>query len=210
MKQIEHFIFTRFNVGVYDREDAEEWMAHRIELFEQYTLNSIKNQTCQDFTWLLYFDERTPPEVLCKYDYVDNVRIIFEYHPDFLKTEPIDSHWVLTSRIDNDDYYCETFVEQVQEVAYEYSQTGVVPLVIDVGGVQLAAKTGKFYTNERDRNNSPFISLLEPNNEDLFTVFHCSHTNMPDVFSSMKINDELSVMVIHDKNVCNKIIGSEI
>ena len=210
MKAVKHYIFTRFNAGIYEREDAEAWMEHRMDLFETYTLPAMQCQTCQDFTWLLYFDDRTPNDIICKYDYIDNVQIIYEYHKDWIQTEVIDNPWVLTSRIDNDDYYENTFVEQVQDVAYDYVKTGKEPLVIDVGGLQYAHKTGKFYTNERERANSPFISLLERNRGELYTVYHCPHTHMPDEFASMKIYDNLSVMVIHDKNVTNRIIGTEL
>ena len=63
---LQHFLLTRFNIMLW-RQDKEgkkvrttKWLEHRFTLFEKYCLPSIKNQTCQDFEWIVLFDSMTP------------------------------------------------------------------------------------------------------------------------------------------------------
>ncbi len=39
----------------------EAWLEDRFRLFEQYTLPSVLQQSCKDFTWVVLFDGDTPP-----------------------------------------------------------------------------------------------------------------------------------------------------
>lgn len=56
--KFKHYILTRWNLldsktDIYNNpliENPERWMQHRMELFEKYTLPSLKSQTCQNFT----------------------------------------------------------------------------------------------------------------------------------------------------------------
>lgn len=65
----EHYIITRFNLPVFrpklggeEMPSAcdEKYLVYRFELFEKYCVPSIKNQTCQNFKWLILMDSRTP------------------------------------------------------------------------------------------------------------------------------------------------------
>lgn len=64
--EIQHFILTRFNLLLWNKaKDGQkvrttQWLEHRFSLFEYYCLPSIKNQTCQDFEWIILFDSLTP------------------------------------------------------------------------------------------------------------------------------------------------------
>jgi len=65
MAEFRHYILTRFNTGLYRRTEGltvspDEWMEHRLRLFTSLTLPSIRGQSCQDFTWLVLMDRRTP------------------------------------------------------------------------------------------------------------------------------------------------------
>ena len=59
---IKHYILTRFNLCGRNRDKSKqstltkEWLHHRIKLFETYCLPSIKQQTNQNFKWLILFD----------------------------------------------------------------------------------------------------------------------------------------------------------
>ena len=62
-----HYILTRFNLPLSSRNDGtgidvcgEEYLAYRFGLFEDYCLPSVKNQSCQNFKWLVLFDSNTP------------------------------------------------------------------------------------------------------------------------------------------------------
>src|SRR5262245_62661283 len=67
---MQHFLLTNFNVRMWyvrrrdragRRVRTEEWLAHRWPLFETFCLPSVRNQTSQDFRWLVRFDPATPP-----------------------------------------------------------------------------------------------------------------------------------------------------
>lgn len=69
MMLFEHFIITRFNIPTFipkvDGHSAssacdEEYLKYRFDLFENYCFPSIKNQTCQNFKWLILMDNNTP------------------------------------------------------------------------------------------------------------------------------------------------------
>ena len=65
--KFEHFIITRFNLPIYSKikngnvcSTMIEYLDNRFLLFLKYCLPSIKQQTCQDFKWLVLFDANTP------------------------------------------------------------------------------------------------------------------------------------------------------
>jgi hypothetical protein len=225
-----HFIFTRWNLmddqqSVYNNPlvpDPEEWMIHREKLFDELTLPSVMLQTCKNFTWLLAFAPETPVRILRKYASFPNVHIIHEYPQTYLRKMLANSQeWIITSRMDNDDTIAPEYVELVQ------AQFDEKFLLVDTDGVQLDLATGKTYTVERRSNNSPFISLIEKTGTDWMSIsddpaekrliiepvktcYFCSHSKMEWHFPSVKIQKRLYTMVIHDRNVCNKIVGHEI
>lgn len=60
----EHFILTRFALsffeGVGEARLDEQYLDYRFNLFETVCLPSVRNQTCQNFKWLVLFDAQTP------------------------------------------------------------------------------------------------------------------------------------------------------
>lgn len=65
---LHHFILTRFNLPLWKVDkngsniDHGIWLKARLELFEKYTLPSVINQSCLDFSWIMLCDENTPVE----------------------------------------------------------------------------------------------------------------------------------------------------
>ena len=217
MNDFKHYVFTRFNLlddfdglkTVYnnpDIPDPDGWMEHRMELFENFCLPSLKAQTCQNLTWLLSFAKETPQKYIRKCEEYDRVQVIYDYPRTWVRKNYTEG-WLITSRIDNDDYYEPTFIEQIQNQPNIYP-----PEIVDIDYRQLNIATGRFYTSCRATPNSPFLSLweyIEPGQE-AKTCYYCSHTNMPNHFRARKIPEPLATMVIHDRNVINKIVGNEI
>jgi len=224
-----HFIFTRWNimiggVSVYNNpavKNPEEWMRHRMKLFETYTLPSVLNQTCKNFTWLLSFAAETPDTVTDRYRYYPFIQIINGYPADYVRNlypEKLKhGDWLITSRLDNDDTIEPTYIARIQEKYLDGDSEDF--LLVDTDGRQLDLKTGKYYDVARRSNNSPFISLVEKVGQKYIslngteitmpikTVFYCTHTKMEWHFPSMKIPERLYTMIIHDRNVSNKIVG---
>ena len=184
-----HYIQTKFNVGIYKRKNAEEWMAHRINLFERFTYPSVMNQTVSNFTWLVRFDERTPEEVYKKY----NIVPVFTNFIEYIRT--IKSQWIITSRLDSDDYYMPTFVEKIQGCFREREE------VIDPFGVKYYTKTDEV-VHAHKLAGSAFISLVEKW-EGAKTVGQLAHRKMPQRYPFRRLPERLYGQVIHDRNILN-------
>ena len=192
--KLKHVILTRFNLGLYDRPGAEEWMKHRFPLFEK-TLDSVLSQE-GDFEWVLCMDKRTPNRWLQEIVRDSRIVIIHE-HPNQFRSEG----WTITTRLDNDDLYLPGAIKAIQDAFTEEE------MVIDIRYEQLC--NGERYTSERIRPNSPFISLVE--NGAKRTCYARPHYKMLDEYPGMFASDEvLALMVIHDNNLANKITGRKV
>jgi hypothetical protein len=71
MPKFQHFVLTTFNVRRKDFEKdkhgnpvlTEEWLEHRITLFEKFCFPSMRNQSNLDFRWLVCFANEPPPKI---------------------------------------------------------------------------------------------------------------------------------------------------
>ena len=226
-----HYIFTRWNLldantTIYNNpnvKNPEEWMEHRMKLFDEITLPSVMLQTSRNFTWLLAFDvSNTPTWIINKYREFPNITPIHLYPADYVRCTGIhkDGDWIITSRLDNDDMILPEYIETVQSYFDETFK------LVDTDGVKHVIATGKEYTPARKSNNSPFISLIEqvgvpwqsiandPKERRLITehvktVYFCSHSHMEMHFPSVKSYKKLYKMIIHDRNISNKLEGNE-
>lgn len=218
----QHYILTRFNLRAEDwtttknneKVLTEEWLEERFDLFENYCLSSVKNQTNQNFKWLVFFDTNTPEFYKQK---VEEYRRSYEnflpffidgmnnFLPEILKNiKELDSEkYIITSRLDNDDCIHENYTEVIQ--SYFEKQDHHAFDIID--GYTL--ETGK---NTRlgvlMKLNNPFISLVEKK-EDFKTVwFRDRHGSWKFEKNMTKIkNQRLWLSVIHSKNKVNRFSG---
>lgn len=62
-----HYIITRFNLPLSSRSIqggpdvcGYDYLSHRFDIFERFCMPSIRQQTCQNFKWLILFDYKTP------------------------------------------------------------------------------------------------------------------------------------------------------
>ena len=195
----DHYILTRFNLGLYDKHpDPEAWMDKRIELFERYTLPSMMRQTATGWTWVLAFDDQTPGEVIRRYDYIDNVVIIYESLRGWVKRN-VDDGWLITTRLDNDDYVERDWLANIQA---EFTNT---TLVVDLKGRALDTATGIYYDPCRRFPNSMFLSLIEPG-RNCRTCHHRQHPDMIAEFESVMVDAYGWTMVCHGNNLMNSIL----
>jgi len=196
-----HYILTRWNLGLlsqnpYKIKDPDKWMETRMELFERTAMQSIQNQTCKDFKWLIAFDPLTPDSVVSKYDYCEHIEVCYEQPHIHLKSLEPQTDWLITSRFDNDDILLPDFVANIQSYFIEQTK------IIDIDYMKQQGKN--FRPSGRMRPNSPFLSLVEPWDANICTALGYSHTFMPDHFPSTKINKVLAFQVIHKDNLMNK------
>ena len=137
--RFQHFLGTRFNVGLYPKrmdlaytdksgrvpaKDPDRWMEKRFELFERFCVPSVRNQSVKDFTWLVVFDAETPQPYFDRAERVGHdchlVPLRAERgHPRMLRRYAAqslrpDTEYLITSRIDNDDAIHRDFMGTVQ------------------------------------------------------------------------------------------------
>ena len=138
--ELQHFLLTRFNILLW-RQDKEgekvrttKWLEHRFSLFERFCLPSIKNQTCQDFEWIVLFDSMTPdsfkeritsyqqdcPQLIPVFVEPENGR----YFADIFRKEIVKrlkAKRVISTYLDNDDALNIGFIEDLQQRALSVS-----------------------------------------------------------------------------------------
>lgn len=133
VSEVQHFILTRFNLLLWNKaKDGQKvrttkWLKHRFALFEDYCLSSIKNQTCQDFEWIVLFDSLTPDvfkqkiagyqkecsQLIPVFVEPENVR----YFAEIFRREIIKrllAKRVISTYLDNDDALNAIFVEDLR------------------------------------------------------------------------------------------------
>ena len=193
LQKSRHVILTRYNLGLYDREDADRWMKHRYAMFEK-TRASVLDQE-GDFEWILSVDERTPDRWVNELLSDSRMTASVE-HPNKFRSEG----WTITTRLDNDDIYMPGAVKAIQ------SRFATKELVIDLR--YWGFFDGKLYESDRPQPNSPFLSLVE--NGAKKTCYARPHSKMIcDYESIFASREHFALMVVHDRNLGNKIVGKE-
>lgn len=205
-----HYILTRFNFGLYDREDADKWMKDRMPLFEK-TKESVLSQE-GDFKWIISVDMRTPAKYLKKIFTDDRmIKTELDMRQVFLQGEvKAKTEWVITTRFDNDDLLKPGAVKIIQQYFKPYIH------VVDIDYYQL--KDGVEYTSERFTSTSPFLSLIEPSSR-VMTALCRPHSKLVtgypfpdglDVIRGKKIPGIYANMVLHGNNAANKLVGQKV
>lgn len=167
MDTYRHLVITTFNVPITDDIDAyprrldPRWLADRFTLFEKYCLPSVRSQSSQDFTWVVYFDSRTPAvfrERIRGYGeyrnfvpvFADDQYIITErYLGDLTRN----CRFLITTKLDNDDAMARDYVGAIQA---QFDQQPFTFLNFTRG---LVLCDGRLYCSENFSN--PYISLIE-------------------------------------------------
>lgn len=210
-----HLVITRYAVAVPGRTappDAD-WLRYRLGFFEQALCQSLAAQTCQDFTWLVYVDDRCPPDFR---DVMDDLATEFGFEPIWTHelfsqrvardvAERAATPFVITTRIDSDDAVAKEFVESVQREFKPWDR-----LFVDfMCGLQVD-RSGSVY--RFDVPSSPFMSMIERRGETLpTTVFGMGHT-MVRYFGPLRIvvGPPMWLMVVHGGNWQTQIGGPRV
>lgn len=208
MTEFKHYILTRFNLGIYSFESPylkvietpEGWMRHRMQLFEQTALPSVMSQTCREFRWLIAFDPLTPEAVIRRYAKIEQVEVCHEQPHLHLRRQQPGAEWLITTRFDNDDILLPDFVATIQG---EFRRQQEV-IDVEYQKIENDNRTVR-YPSMRPRPNSPFLTLVERWGVEPMTALGRPHTVIPDVYEARKLPEVLAYMVIHDRNVINKI-----
>lgn len=215
-----HLIITQYNVGLYGSRaqqiDPKEWMVHRLPLFTNYCLPSILNQSCQDFIWLVLFDERTPRLLLDQVvPLLSEPNILFglikpgrSYYrmKDFIsKFVPKTVRFLVTQQHDNDDFLATNYIEQVQEALKESRD---LPYILDTDLTYIlkeeVMKVQAVNAEQQCPNPdyaTPFYVVVEERQEAL-TCMHIGHMkvrqHVPRYFIVKGLHNGC---VVHGKNI---------
>lgn len=207
-----HILITRFNLQLENNSDQgidKEWLEHRCQLFETYCLPSVQAQTCQDFTWLLLLDKRTPlnyqHRITHYSELYSNIRCVWlGFYEDVNKCYlQLGSQYkqngmaLLSSRLDNDDSLFPSYIERVQQFASSKSEDGFISLPY---GEQVFLQTNYQYSVYCTTNH--FLSLLEK--DSYKTVLGTDHTKIAKQQLQIVSNQECAWKeYVHGRNICN-------
>lgn len=221
------FILTRFNLRLWPADKHKHstrtdlWLQQRFELFERYCFPSVRNQSVQDFEWIVLFDVETPLPYRKR---VESYRQTFTPFTPYLvpatsapyfarvfqqiiATKVTAGDRVVTVYLDNDDALRFDYLEEVKRLA------GLVPdktFISFAHGLQYVTSLNmathlSFKTNH-------FISFVEicQSPEQLRTVFgYGSHMTIEQhkdthVCYAGNPNRPAWLEVVHTTNVINR------
>jgi len=228
-----HFIITLFNLrnfpksNNHDYDNWVKWTRDRIELFKEYCLPSLINQSCKAFKWLIYFDTDTPEEFneflkeLSLFSFIDICysKGITDFTENYIqevkKRTGKSIKWIITTRIDNDDSLHKDAIKIIQESFVEKNKF-------------LISLASGYILNINDRTlshyyypMSPFISLIEASDNEIKGVYETEHTKWDSlrlsVFKEIRLeyfnkearksrfilNKPLWIQTVHGENVSN-------
>ena len=212
--QYNHIILTRFNLDYEDDPQARclqpEWLEKRFDLFETYCLPSIKQQTCQNFTWVILSSEATPEqykERLLSYQ-TNNIQIVF--CPKYKDTEinhlyqiigcrySQDFQFLVSTRLDSDDMLHACFVERIQtylstnniEPTVLAFPKGIQWLIEEQIAYSISWKLAHFHT---------FVEKVG----DIHTSLGVDHTKIPKSKITFLPDEDMWCELKKKKNLCN-------
>jgi hypothetical protein len=215
--EFEHFLITRMNLGYIERSEIKGinpdiWLEKRLMLFFRNCLPSIRAQSNNNFTWVIYLDRMTPKKFIDSLKVhltgLKNVRLFFKYGhfdsifiyvaADIRSLISNQTTHLITSRVDSDDMLHRDYISKVQTL---FSGQEYQPINFDLG---------YFYHNSKGvvgitkfKCNS-FITLIEKINtaKSFKTVWHKIHTAYCQDDKSLSIIEKpfLTCVSVHDLN----------
>ena len=219
MSQFQHFVLTRFNRGLYskpklDRQGkpivADSWMKHRLDLFLRYCYPSLRHQSRQNFTWLVFWDAKTPEKFLRSIRALQTFRGFSPvFKGSFLQNvqERIrpDTRYVITTRIDNDDAFNTKAIETIQK---QFNCQERLALNFPEG---YCLHHSQLYLMRHHSN--PFISLIEriqwvDGVPQIKTVMGEKHNEIARIAPIKQISSgRMWIQVVHGQNLLNRVKG---
>lgn len=222
-----HFIITRFNLRksewTIDKNSEvileDQWLLERNELFKNYCLPSILNQTSKKFKWLIFFQKGTEADVssiisiLEAYSFIE--LIFMDGYDEFqnklstLIKERMDSDSikVLTTRLDNDDALHEMFICDLQR-SIELVPSDTI-LQFPYGICLKQGRIRKIALQYYPLNQ--FLTLLEHYNptQDPLTILGREHTVWKkEGYNIYNVTKEPRwLQVVHERNLVNVYQG---
>jgi len=218
-----HYLITRFNVpvpgwdrdrrGMPTRDDA--WLEHRLRLFTDYCLPTVRGQAATNFTWILGFDRGMPEShrlsIRAVLDEIPQVEWIEAGdHDDFMRQLRVrlagdPAPYLVTSRLDNDDGLGTDYIRAVQ-AAFVPEDKRLLNLT---GGIAYDI-TQRVLTRIRMARRNHFTSLIEANDQsgNLLTVIGFPHHHPPASVHLVELPTRFGwLKIVHGRNVSSRLKG---
>lgn len=189
MNKFKHLIITRFNYP-----ENYPNLKERIDLFNKYTFKGIKDQTNQNFKWIILSNN----ELNIKNATCMSLGNLHKY------IKKLDYEYLITTRLDNDDFLLPEYINSIQAFIGKRILEENPILLIDTLGYRLDERNNAFYKDKLYSNifSSPFISLIEKKGHELKShVYTYEHGGMCRRFPSVIVDKILWLQIIHNTNL---------
>jgi len=224
-----HYILTRFNLvsessynTTIDYVNSDEFLSPRFSLFETYCFPSVKQQSNNNFTWFVLFNDQLPEKWRNKLDKYKQQFPNFEAR--FMSAEETKStNWhatlnrfvlkelnesgnntefILTTRFDNDDAIHLSFVDAVQKYFLKHQEETILNYP---NGLQYIPQYNVLKNTTYPKSH--FSTLIMKKTKDLKTALSFSHTELPNSFKTifLKPKKRMWLEIIHSHNVVNTV-----
>jgi hypothetical protein len=123
-KQLKHYIFTNFGIGIKD----ELWLTYRLEIFLNTVFPTLSNQSNKNFEWIIFADINLPiiylrrlqdaitkSQLNARITQVEDYSLVSREISEVIYDETADT--LITSRIDDDDCIHKDVIELIQDNA---------------------------------------------------------------------------------------------
>lgn len=209
MNQFNHYLISRI-AGVNSiskSSPSDEWLKHRLIYMKTYYIPSILNQSCKNFKWVGIICKATPKWFIDELSSVKELQLVCDslsgcVAHDLPKQPKVD--WVITSRLDNDDFIHKNYIKNIQDSFDEKEKFIIYP-----DGLQY--KDGLFYHYNYPKN--AFISYIEPTSKKINTAYGWQHTKIHEL-NTEKIfinrGEYMWGMCIHELNLKNSLRSNKI
>ena len=209
-------VMTRINVYLFRDQPFEDrsLLGRRLDLFERWTVPSVRAQSSPVDQWAVFVDERTHPDDLMRMQAaVEGLPATFvtmpsRYEPqDYYETASRvllrDADWLVTCRLDSDDALGQDFVGGLRSAARE--TTG--EFLNFERGWKLAGKR----LREVNDGSNPFLAFVERTSASPRTVFHVKHQEAAASAPVRQIAAEpMWLMNVHDHNMLTTMSGRRV
>ncbi len=216
-----HVFLTRFNMPA-NRVEAsifsDEWLRERVELFERFTVPSVRAQDADRVGWLVFLDDRSPGWLKSRMAELESEGLLRPHYLDgplareeltaFVRdvvadlTGPEDTR-VVTSNLDNDDGLAHNFASRLRAAA-EHAPTPAA-LYLVTGLIHHLDEV--YLRNDADNAFGAVVDDLT--NPEYRTCWAEWHNRLAQIMPSVDVADGQPawLQVVHGRNVSNRVRG---
>lgn len=210
---IDLLLVTRFNLPSRGPESLiraqEGWLQSRIELFERYTVPSVRSQTDEGFRWLVYLDPQSPQWLLDRLNPLVRQGLLTVRYSEEVSWQDLAAdardvtggrgRLLVTANLDNDDALAADFVARLRDAA----SRGLRGAVYLADG--LIRMDGRVY-RWRDPDNA-FCSVIETWDAPM-TAWRDWHILLHRHMAATALEGPPGwLQIVHGRNVSNRIRG---